>query len=146
MPAATIVPGDLVVLALGDHVPADVRLLQVSNLLVDEAVLTGEAVPVEKSADAITVDSVLGDRVCMAYAGTVVVGGKATGVVVATGTRTELGRIGKMLADVDHGETLEQPAHGRAARDSSVTRARGGVGAHFSALLHVLFCLTTAAV
>jgi len=105
VPAATVVPGDVVVLALGDHVPADVRLLQVSNLLVDEAVLTGEAVPVDKSSDAIAADSALGDRVCMAYAGTVVVGGKAVGVVVETGARTELGRIGKMLAVVDHGET-----------------------------------------
>lgn len=98
--AEYLVPGDIVLLVSGDKVPADLRLLSVKNLLVEEAALTGESVPVEKSVAHCQVDAALGDRRCMAYSGTLVSSGQATGVVVATGADTELGRIGAMLQQV----------------------------------------------
>jgi magnesium-transporting ATPase (P-type) len=98
--AADLVPGDLVLLESGTRVPADLRLIQVRNLRVGEAALTGESIDVEKSTDAVAPDAPLGDRTCMAYSGTVVGVGQGRGVVVATGTATELGRIGTMVREV----------------------------------------------
>ncbi len=95
--AVELVPGDIVQLASGERVPADLRLLQVKNLRVDEAALTGESVPVSKSVEAVGAASALGDRVNMAYSGTAVTQGTATGLVVATGSGTELGRINTLL-------------------------------------------------
>ncbi|MDX9707203.1 MAG: cation-transporting P-type ATPase, partial [Azospira sp.] len=95
-----LVPGDRVFLASGDRVPADLRLLSVTALRVDEAALTGESLPVEKETAAVEADASLGDRFCMAYAGTMVVFGQATGIVVATASNTELGRINRMLAGI----------------------------------------------
>ena len=103
--AADLVPGDVVMLASGDSVPADVRLLVVRNLQVDESALTGESVPVEKHADPVAAEAAIGDRRCMAYAGTLVSQGQARAVVVATGAATEIGRIGRMLASVEAGST-----------------------------------------
>lgn len=98
--AEQLVPGDIVLLASGDKVPADLRLISVKNLLVEEAALTGESLPVEKSLAHCQADAALGDRRCMAYSGTLVASGQASGVVVATGAGTELGRIGAMLQQV----------------------------------------------
>ncbi|MGD9727668.1 MAG: cation-transporting P-type ATPase [Nitrospiraceae bacterium] len=98
--AEIVVPGDIVVLASGDKVPADLRLIAGKSLHVDEAILTGESLVVEKSPAAVPVDAALGDRRCMLYSGTLVASGKAIGVVVATGIRTELGRISSMLEQV----------------------------------------------
>jgi len=81
--ADELVPGDIVLLASGDKVPADLRLLQVRSLRVDEAALTGESEPVEKSADPAALDAAVGDRFALAYSGTLVTYGQATGVVVA---------------------------------------------------------------
>ena len=103
--AADLVPGDLVLLASGDRVPADLRLLQVKELRVDESALTGESVPVDKDGDAVEPNAPLGDRRGMAYAGTLVSYGQATGLVVATGAATEIGRIDTLLADVATGTT-----------------------------------------
>jgi magnesium-transporting ATPase (P-type) len=100
IPAEELVPGDVVFLASGDKVPADLRLLEVRNLRIDEAVLTGESVPVEKGVDAVAVDAPLGDRVCMAHSGTLVTYGQGVGVVTATGGGTEIGRISALLAEV----------------------------------------------
>ncbi len=97
VPAAELVPGDLVQLAAGDSVPADMRLLAVKNLQVEEAALTGESVPVEKRTGPVEESAVLGDRTCMVYSGTLVTSGTATAAVVGTGMRTELGRISDML-------------------------------------------------
>jgi Ca2+-transporting ATPase len=97
LPVAELVPGDLVMLASGDKVPADLRLLQVKNLHVEEAALTGESVPTAKQMAAVAADAVLGDRRCMAYGGTMVTQGTVTGLVVATGNQTELGRINQLL-------------------------------------------------
>ncbi len=98
--AAELVPGDRVLLASGDRVPADLRLVAVKELRVEEAALTGESLPVEKGVDAVAADAALGDRTAMAYSGTLVVYGQAQGVVVGTGAATELGRINQMLAGV----------------------------------------------
>jgi len=103
--AVDLVPGDVVMLASGDRLPADVRLLQTRNLRVDEAALTGESVPVDKSTEAVTIDAAIGDRLGMAYAGTLVTQGQARAVVVATGARTEIGRIGRLLETVETGPT-----------------------------------------
>src|SRR5690606_3744220 len=80
--AAGLVPGDLVVLASGDRVPADLRLVDTRELRVEEPALTGESLPVEKADDAAPADAPLGDRYGMAYSGTMVVYGQASGVVV----------------------------------------------------------------
>lgn len=103
--AAGLVPGDVVLLASGDKVPADLRLLQQQNLHIDESALTGESVPVEKSLAPVADQASLGDRLCMAYAGTMVTQGQAQAVVVATGAGTEMGRIGRLLAEVEPGQT-----------------------------------------
>ena len=103
--AAELVPGDVVLLASGDSLPADVRLLQARNLRIDEAALTGESVPVDKQVDAVADDASIGDRLCMGYAGTLVTQGQARAVVVATGAATEIGRIGRMLESVEQGTT-----------------------------------------
>ncbi|MGL1834596.1 cation-transporting P-type ATPase [Rhodocyclaceae bacterium SMB388] len=101
MRAEELVPGDIVFLASGDKVPADMRLLEIRSLRVEEAALTGESVPVEKAVDAVDEDAAVGDRSCMAYSGTLVAYGQAVGVVVATGARTEIGRISAMLNAVE---------------------------------------------
>lgn len=100
-----LVPGDVVTVQSGDKVPADIRLIRVKNLLVEEAALTGESLPVAKRSDAVLPDSPLGDRFCMVYSGTLVVQGTATGVVVATGNSTELGRINALLNQTTQLET-----------------------------------------
>ena len=96
---AEIVPGDIVQLAAGDRVPADMRLIQQKNLQLEEAALTGESVPSQKTIEAVSKDAVIGDRKCMVYSGTLVVSGTATAVVVATGMNTELGKISEMLSE-----------------------------------------------
>ncbi|MDZ4188477.1 MAG: HAD-IC family P-type ATPase [Hydrogenophaga sp.] len=99
--AADLVPGDVVQVASGDSLPADLRWLQVNNLRVDESALTGESMPVEKALAPVQPDAALGDRLCMGYAGTLVTQGQARGVVVATAAGTEMGRIGRLLASVE---------------------------------------------
>src|SRR5690554_6662007 len=88
MPAEQLVPGDLVFLQAGDRVPADLRLLRTHNLRLDEAMLTGESVAVDKRVDAVAADADLGDRCCMAFSGTLVAFGQGSGVVLGT----EVGR------------------------------------------------------
>lgn len=98
--AAHLVPGDIVLLGSGDRVPADLRLFKARELRIEEAALTGESLPVEKSTDPQAEDAPLGDRFGMAYSGTMVVHGQGRGVVVHTGQHTEIGRINQMLTDV----------------------------------------------
>ncbi len=105
IPATRLVPGDVVLLASGDKVPADLRLVEVRQLRVDEAALTGESQPVDKDAATLGRQALLADRRCMAYSGTLVVYGLARGVVVATGAHTQIGRISKLIAAVDNLET-----------------------------------------
>jgi magnesium-transporting ATPase (P-type) len=103
--AEELVPGDVVLLESGDKVPADLRLIDVKSLRTEEAALTGESVPTDKSTDSVSPKATVGDRHSMAYSGTLVVSGRATGVVVATGMETELGRINQMLEGVSALET-----------------------------------------
>jgi magnesium-transporting ATPase (P-type) len=101
VPVADLVPGDLVIVEAGDRVPADIRLIRARGLLVEEAALTGESVPAEKQEAAAPVDAPLGDRHGMAYSATLVLAGQGTGVVVATGRRTEIGRISALIEGVE---------------------------------------------
>ncbi|OYV05474.1 MAG: carbonate dehydratase [Verrucomicrobiales bacterium VVV1] len=94
-----LVPGDIVMLAGGDRVPADIRLLETKSLQIDESSLTGESVPASKRPDPLQADTVLADRVNMAYAGSLVTAGTGTGVVWATGDRTETGRVAFLIAE-----------------------------------------------
>jgi magnesium-transporting ATPase (P-type) len=96
-----LVPGDIVLLDAGDKVPADLRLLQARGLHVQEAILTGESVPVEKHTQPAAAEAPLGDRACMAFSGTLVTSGMGKGVVVATGAETEIGRISGMISRVE---------------------------------------------
>ena len=99
--AEDLVPGDIVYLASGDRVPADLRMLAARTLRIEEGVLTGESVGVEKAVEPVAVAAELGDRSSMAYSGTLVSSGQGHGVVVATGTHTEIGRISTMLGQVE---------------------------------------------
>jgi cation-transporting P-type ATPase F len=101
-----LVPGDLVVLASGDKVPADLRLVSVRDLQVSEAGLTGESLPVQKAAEPLAAETVLADRVNMVYAGSLVTFGQAQGLVVATADRTETGRISQLM---EQSSGLETP-------------------------------------
>lgn len=96
-----LVPGDIVLLEAGDKVPADLRMLTAHGLSVQEAILTGESVPVGKHTKPVAEDVPLGDRSCMAFSGTLVTSGQAKGVVVATGINTEIGRISGLLSQVE---------------------------------------------
>lgn len=101
-----LVPGDIVLLEAGDKLPADLRLLTAHGLMVQEAILTGESVPVEKQTEPVAEQAALGDRSCMAFSATLVSSGQGKGVVVATGGDTEVGRISHLLSQV---ETLTTP-------------------------------------
>ncbi len=98
--AAALVPGDVVLLEPGDRVPADLRLLHVKGLEIDEAVLTGESLPVAKQVAPVSRGAAIGDRSDLAFFGTLVTRGYGSGVVVGTGLRTEIGRIGALIESV----------------------------------------------
>ncbi|MEG3128646.1 cation-transporting P-type ATPase [Pantoea cypripedii] len=100
-----IVPGDVVMLRPGDKIPADLRLFEVHNLRVEEAILTGESTVVSKNTAALEGEKSLGDRVNLAYSGTTVSAGTAMGVVIATGGDTELGHINAMISSIEEAKT-----------------------------------------
>jgi Ca2+-transporting ATPase len=116
VPAAEVVPGDIVVLEAGDRVPADARLLEAANLGVDESMLTGESVAAEKRSRVIEGEVSLADRVNMVHMGTVVTSGRATAAVVATGASTEMGRIVTALEEVEEEPTPLQRGIARLSR------------------------------
>ncbi|WP_018478751.1 cation-transporting P-type ATPase [Pontibacter roseus] len=103
--AKELVPGDVVLVQSGDKFPADVRLVKQRDLKVDESALTGESVAVEKGTAPVAADDVLGDRFCMGFSSTVVTYGQGTGVVVATGDSTEVGKIQTSIAGAQNLET-----------------------------------------
>ncbi len=100
IPSAELVPGDIVLLKAGDKVPADLRLLKMRDLQVDESALTGESVPVEKAAEPLDPDTILAERINMVYASSMVTYGQGTGIVTATGDHTEMGRISQLISSV----------------------------------------------
>ncbi len=101
-----LVPGDIVLLEAGDKVPADLRLLTAHGLTAQEAILTGESVPVEKHTSAVAEHTPLGSRQCMLYSGTLITSGQGKGVVVATAAQAEIGRISGLISTI---ETLTTP-------------------------------------
>ena len=105
VPASELVPGDLMLLAAGDAIGADARLVEAAQLQVAEAALTGEAVPVTKAAAPLPEATALADRRSMVYSGTHVTAGRATAVVVATGAYTEVGRIARLTSDAEEPDT-----------------------------------------
>ncbi|MCS6990192.1 MAG: cation-transporting P-type ATPase [Chloroherpetonaceae bacterium] len=117
IPASELTIGDVVYLQSGDKVPADLRLVQVRELQIDESALTGESVPVAKQTKPIEADAVLADRSNMAYSSMLVTYGTGVGVVVAIGGETEIGKINQMIAEADE---LETPLTKSIARFSKV--------------------------
>jgi magnesium-transporting ATPase (P-type) len=105
IPGEELVPGDIVRLESGDRVPADLRLVDVTSLRTEEAALTGESVPIDKTNNPVAENATIGDREDMAFSGTLVVSGRGTGVVVETGANTEMGRINQMMTAVSAVET-----------------------------------------
>ncbi len=101
-----LVPGDIVLLDAGDKLPADLRFLKTHGLQIQESILTGESMAVDKHSQPVATDAALGDRFCIGYSGTTVTGGQGIGVVVATGSQTEIGRISGLLSEV---QTLNTP-------------------------------------
>lgn len=106
IPASHLVPGDVILLQAGDRVPADMRLLSLKNLQCDESALTGESLPVAKRIDTLPIETPLAERKCMVFSGTHVTAGMCTGVIIATGLKTEFGRISELI---EHVTSLETP-------------------------------------
>jgi magnesium-transporting ATPase (P-type) len=132
VPAEDVVPGDLVALAAGDRVPADVRLLHAEALRMQESALTGESAPVAKNPAPVGPEAPLGERRNVLFAGTTVTAGSGRGVAVATGPATELGRISEMLAEI---EELTTPLTRELDRLGRAITALIGVGAVMLALV-----------
>lgn len=123
VPASELAPGDIVLLEAGRQIPADLRLLEVAQLKVDESTLTGESVTVEKSVAALPANGAtlaLGDRINLGFKGTMVTHGRALGVVVATGMQTELGRVAGLLSDAIDRRTPLQLRLARFSRQLSL--------------------------
>jgi Ca2+-transporting ATPase len=131
VPVLELVRGDVVALASGDKVPADLRLLSVKGLRVEEAALTGESVPAEKGVAAVEEEASLGDRGDLAFAGTLVASGTGLGLVVATAGDSELGRISGLL-------------QGAGSLETPLTRALGKVGKSITVGILVITCLLMA--
>lgn len=123
LPSEDLVPGDIIRVKAGDRVPADVRILESSNLRVDEAALTGESEPSQKDSREVGEDAGVGDRSSMLFSSTIISGGAATGVVTATGMVTEIGRITAM---VDAVEDMDTPLSRKLAKLSTQIAAAIG--------------------
>jgi Ca2+-transporting ATPase len=105
LPAGDLVPGDIVILEAGDAVPADIRLIEAASVQVDESLLTGESVAVEKAPEPVAQDVLLAERRPMLFSGTALTLGSATGVVVATGLQTQIGDISRLVAEAGPGSS-----------------------------------------
>jgi Ca2+-transporting ATPase len=130
--AENLVPGDIIRLRQGDRVPADARFIFVNDLQADEAILTGESLPVSKSVEPVPFGAALADRLSMAYAGTLIVQGMGDAVVTATAAHTELGKIMRLI-----GESHKKPTPLQAAISSFAFRASVFLGT----LVLILFLL-----
>lgn len=118
--AREIVSGDIIVLEEGDIVPADLRLIETSSFRIDESSLTGESIPVHKNAEQLKGEVVVNDRTNMAFMGTIVNFGKATGIVTATGMRTEFGKIAGSIREIKEQSTPLQIKFEKMAKQLSV--------------------------
>lgn len=118
--AAGLVPGDIIHLSQGDRVPADARLIFVNDLQVDEAILTGEALPESKSIDPVNVDAVVGDQSSMVFAGTLMTQGVGAAIVCRTDFHTELGKIAALVAESRREETPLQKSIKRFSAQAGV--------------------------
>jgi Ca2+-transporting ATPase len=116
LPTRQLVPGDIILLETGDRVPADARLIEVSNLKVNESTLTGESMPVDKHTKALAKDGLLAERKNMVHMSTIVTYGRATAMVTATGMVTEMGKIATAITDVQTPKTPLQKGIGRLSR------------------------------
>ena len=106
IPSEDLVPGDIVLIEQGSRVPADLRLIETINLMIDESLLTGESIPVPKDSDIVLEkETPVSDRINMAFAGSLVTYGYGVGVVVATGKNTEIGRIAELIKEIEVPET-----------------------------------------
>lgn len=128
VPAADLVPGDVVHIESGDRVAADLRLLDSHGVAIDESALTGESAPVDKGVMPILQETPLAERTDMAWAGTLVTRGQATGVVVATGTDTEIGAVSRLVAGVEAIETPLGIKLARFGRRLTITIVLAAVG------------------
>jgi Ca2+-transporting ATPase len=156
IPAAELVPGDVVLLAAGARVPAGGRVIEAVRLRIGEATLTGESLPVDKTPDPVPdPEAALGDRTSMAFLGTVVTDGRWLLVVTATGPRAEVGRIGRLVADVQDQESplerkLAQLGHALVAvvlgLTAVITLAGWARGHDFLSMVEVGIALAIAAV
>lgn len=106
IPASQVIPGDVVVLQAGDKISADMRLFSIKNLQCDESALTGESLPVSKNTETLSPEAAVAERKCMAFSGTYVTAGTGLGVVIATGLKTEFGKISELI---EHVVPLETP-------------------------------------
>lgn len=127
--AVRLVPGDLVLLTSGTRVPADLRLVRTTSLEIDESLLTGESEPAAKSTLPVDEDALVGDRSSMAFMGSAVASGRARGVVVATGTRTQLGEIAESIRAEEKPETPLQQRMDRFANVIAIAVLASTVGA-----------------
>ncbi len=116
IPARRIVPGDVVLLETGDKVPADAKLVELSNLKVNEATLTGESMPADKHTEAISGKVPVAERKNLVFMGTIVTNGKAAAVVVRTGMSTEIGKIATAIQEIKPEETPLQKSIGKLSR------------------------------
>lgn len=105
IPAEQLVPGDIVLLQSGDKVPADLRLIQADHLQINEMILTGESLPVEKNQTQLAMQPSIGEQTNMAFSGTLVSCGRGVGIVTGTGSNTEIGRITELLGQVEKSAT-----------------------------------------
>jgi magnesium-transporting ATPase (P-type) len=136
VPVESLVVGDVALIEAGDRVPADLRLLRASALRIDEAALTGESVAADKASDPTAPGAPLGDRVSMAYSGTLVASGQGAGVIIATGSETELGRISSMVGAVEPLTTpLLRQMNAFASRLTIAVLAIGACVSAFAALV-----------
>lgn len=125
--AAELVPGDIVKVSSGDRVPADLRLISASSLKADEAALTGESEPTDKDTNAVAADAGVGDRSSMLFSSTIITAGNGVGVVVATGSDTEIGQISSLVSEMEQVETPLAKQLAQLAKTLSI--AIGGMAA-----------------
>jgi len=135
VPAEELVPGDIVVLDAGDAVSADLRLIETSRLSVDESTLTGESAAIDKQTPPVSADTRLGDRASMAFKGTAITRGTGTGIVVATGLSTELGRVTRLVLEADPGSSPLERKLGRLSTQLVLVTIAVAVAIGFAGLM-----------